>query len=619
VRALSAGALIGLLCAACSGSTEPKDLTAPARVVLSQDTLTWYQGIDFQLPTATVYNSNNQVLADQVTWTSSDPADVQLFGNGYGRAGQTLETMTLTATSGKASANLKFTIVLEPVVGFQITPVGPAVYGHDSLQLVATPYGPYSSVLTGRAITWMSLDPSLATVTTGGLAKAKGIGTARFTVASGTTMDTVLVTADTRLVAKVVVSPDTLVMVPGDHSPYWTVHTYDATNTELPGRPIKWSSSDTSIATADRYGAFAKEVGSATIIAQADTGSLRIPITIAKVSFIAVTAGSDHACGLAPTHQAWCWGSDDLGGLGVQPAYGDTVPQRVSTTQTFTTIEAAGGFTCALVSDGTPWCWGRISPNGNGSAVPSALPGVHLVSLSMQWNRACGLDASGTMWCWGPDAGTLVFTPPTACGTTCNWTPVTTSAGHTWSAVSAGPGGDACALDTAGAAFCWGSNPSGQVGDNTLADTTLPAAVSGALTFSQISAGSEATCGVTTSGDAYCWGSNLEGTLGTGVAAPNCSPGGNPCSMVPVAVAGGVKFTMVRVAQQQACGIAVGGAVWCWGNFSDNGTPSSPQQITGGLSFTSLEINHGYNCGIATDGKAYCWQFFAAPVAVVGQ
>ncbi len=58
-------------------------------------------------------------------------------------------------------------------------------------------------------------------------------------------------------------------------------------------------------------------------------------------------------------------------------------------------------------------------------------------------------------------------------------------------------------------------------------------AVSGNLSFAKISAGNSFTCGLTTSGAAYCWGTNYYGQLGDG--SQTNSP-------VPIVVAQGIVF-----------------------------------------------------------------------------
>src|SRR5207244_12949888 len=76
---------------------------------------------------------------------------------------------------------------------------------------------------------------------------------------------------------------------------------------------------------------------------------------------------------------------------------------------------------------------------------------------------------------------------------------------------------------------------------------TLVASMSGAaeatsaqfavgLTFSQLSVGYLQTCGVTTSGAAYCWGRNSNGQLGDGTTTDHTSP---------ALVLGGLRFAWV--------------------------------------------------------------------------
>ena len=66
--------------------------------------------------------------------------------------------------------------------------------------------------------------------------------------------------------------------------------------------------------------------------------------------------------------------------------------------------------------------------------------------------------------------------------------------------------GVSCGLDAAGAAFCWGNNWAGAIGDGTTTSRSLPKRVSGGLTFSQLRSGGNSTCGLTTAGQLYCWG-----------------------------------------------------------------------------------------------------------------
>src|SRR5690349_2861415 len=124
----------------------------------------------------------------------------------------------------------------------------------------------------------------------------------------------------------------------------------------------------------------------------------------------------------------------------------------------------------------------------------------------------------------------------------------------TFTAVSAGTL-YTCGVTTAGAAYCWGFNGAGQLGDGTTTDRTSPGLVAGGVSFAAVSAGDVQTCGVTAAGAAYCWGNNFYGQLGDGTTTDRSSPG---------LVAGGVSFAAVS-AGYYTCGVTGAGAAYCWG------------------------------------------------------
>ena len=92
-----------------------------------------------------------------------------------------------------------------------------------------------------------------------------------------------------------------------------------------------------------------------------------------------------------------------------------------------------------------------------------------------------------------------------------------------FAAVSVG-GTHTCGVTTGGAAYCWGDNGYGQLGDGTTTQRPSPVRVAGALTFRAVSAGSSHTCGLTTTRLAYCWGDNFRGALGDGTGVSSSVP-----------------------------------------------------------------------------------------------
>ena len=115
----------------------------------------------------------------------------------------------------------------------------------------------------------------------------------------------------------------------------------------------------------------------------------------------------------------------------------------------------------------------------------------------------------------------------------------------------------ACGVTVAGAAYCWGDNRVGQLGDGTTANRLSPVRVAGDVAFAVLSVGFNHTCALTAAGAAHCWGDNRVGQLGDGTTANRLSP---------VRVAGDVSFAAVSVGFNHTCGVTAAGVAYCWGS-----------------------------------------------------
>lgn len=256
------------------------------------------------------------------------------------------------------------------------------------------------------------------------------------------------------------------------------------------------------------------------------------PTGIAQgLGFIEVSAGpGEHTCGVTSDHDMWCWGSNEFGQLGDGTREYRTGLRLVPSEARFTTrtISAGDRRTCAVKIDGVAYCWGDNSRGqlGDGTtvdrySVTAVVGGLQFASISPgSPTHTCGLTTSSAAYCWGSNAyGKL------GDGTTADrLVPVAVSGGLTFSALSVGLGNQTCGLTSSGAAYCWGVNDYGQLGDGTTISRSTPTRVAGGLVFVQLSAGDGHTCGVTVDGVAYCWGKNSNGQLGDGSATPRLVP-----------------------------------------------------------------------------------------------
>jgi alpha-tubulin suppressor-like RCC1 family protein len=240
---------------------------------------------------------------------------------------------------------------------------------------------------------------------------------------------------------------------------------------------------------------------------------------------------------------------------------------------------------------------------------------------------ACGITGFGRLFCWGDDTqGQLGLGVPSgqcsAFRNPCAVTPKPVALAARVVAVRAGEA-HACALDAAGAAFCWGGNARGQLGAGIAGDrSATPLAVAGGHRFASITPGREHTCGLTTGGAALCWGSDRWGQLGGGATAPDrCEIAGTrePCARTPVAVAGGRAFVALAATERATCGLTSAGEMLCWGGGVGGRDAADcqggeqaicsrvPIANAAGERFTALGVGPTVRCGRTDAGTLRCW------------
>jgi alpha-tubulin suppressor-like RCC1 family protein len=348
-------------------------------------------------------------------------------------------------------------------------------------------------------------------------------------------------------------------------------------------------------------------------------------VTPGNLTFRTIDAGSYHTCAVTQNELSYCWGFNQDGQLGTGSTTASTAPASVSGGFAFRQVSGGKYHSCAVTLSGDGYCWGSNLEGqlGAESDLRSTSPilnarAITFSQLSVGRAHSCGLTLIGVAFCWGSNiAGQL--------GSVTQTTSVDT-AGYVlrsplFQRIASG-GFHNCGLDLANQAYCWGFNDQGQAGNGTTAtifpDTTAAAPdwvipVSGGLTFDSLTAGYKHTCALTAAGAAYCWGDNTYGQLGNGTTTR---------SLVPVAVSGGITFAALSAGFYHTCGVATTGEAYCWGRNTPNslqesvggqigdGTTTSrnvPTAVSGGLVFQSISAGEVSTCGVTTAHLAYCW------------
>jgi alpha-tubulin suppressor-like RCC1 family protein len=298
---------------------------------------------------------------------------------------------------------------------------------------------------------------------------------------------------------------------------------------------------------------------------------------------------------------------------------GESGPVPIASWQT---VSAGTYFSCGVTLGDISSCWGFFTAPASPanqfgvSAVPVPVPGAPALDpVTVGGGFACGLDA-GAAFCWGQEFDGELGNGGSPGDST--RVPVPVAGGLRFRAISAGYG-TVCAVTAAGEPYCWGENGSGQLGIGTIgAGSMVPARVSGPARFTAISVGTTSSCGLTEDGRAYCWGG---GYGSTGVVTPDSAVcQGTRCwYTTPQPVSTAVRFRSISAGNGFTCAVATDGAGWCWGAQFDEpsgygvlGSGSTqgsptPVRVAGGLTFTEIETGTRAACGLTADGTAYCW------------
>ena len=243
------------------------------------------------------------------------------------------------------------------------------------------------------------------------------------------------------------------------------------------------------------------------------------------------------------------------------------------------------------------------------SATPAgAATGTSITSIAAGPLDTCAVTVAGAAKCWGSN-----YYGQLGNGTNDDsLTPVSVT-GLTTTAASISVGNaHACAVTTAGAAKCWGQNSTGQLGNNSVTDSSTPVSVAGLSSgVAAIAAGFDYSCAVLTSGVVKCWGANDFGQLGNGT---------QDASLTPVTVTGLTGASKIAVSSAQlshSCALTTAGAMACWGNNGDGELGDGTDNLhttfitpTGmGSNVKDMDVGNSHTCSVTTAGAALCWGF----------
>ena len=284
-------------------------------------------------------------------------------------------------------------------------------------------------------------------------------------------------------------------------------------------------------------------------------------------AIVGMAAGSRHTCAWLSSGDAYCWGANSSGQLGIGNLEEALSPTKLHGLERVDGMVAGAEHTCAWRSKGTAFCWGNDENGQLGDGEELAAKNAPVTVLGP--TRAKGMAAGDSHTCLWTDTGDL---------------------------------------------FCWGWNAEGQIGAGEEAQRVhpIPQPIEVGDVVVGVSAGGLHSCAWTLEEAVLCWGSASHGQLGLG--------GENfdvPTELVDLpfsdgGLVAGYMHTSVwlfnrRYAEQQ---------VYSWGlnNYYQLGdgtenTADTPTQIEmpEGFDVAGMAAGTHHTCAFTTEGDAWCW------------
>lgn len=161
------------------------------------------------------------------------------------------------------------------------------------------------------------------------------------------------------------------------------------------------------------------QLGDNTIVNKKVPTSVMNTGALSGLSIKSISSGRRHTCAIASDNNAYCWGLNDHGQLGNNSIAQSIEPVAVNRTGVLNglyikSISAKGDLTCAIASDDNAYCWGdnELGGLGDGTEVDYSTVPVSVVKNGILNNQtvksiasgayhACVVALDNKVYCWG--------------------------------------------------------------------------------------------------------------------------------------------------------------------------------------------------------------------------
>ena len=334
------------------------------------------------------------------------------------------------------------------------------------------------------------------------------------------------------------------------------------------------------------------------------TTQANVPIVIPNLrNVLSISAGNQFAMALLADGSIKSWGYNGNGQLGNNTTTTSYIPINVLNISNPIAISAGYSHSMALLADGTIKTWGSNSVGelGDNTLTQRLLPvtvyGIYnAIAISAGFQFSMALLADGTIKTWGyNNSGQL------GDGTIINkQIPVFVSGITNAIAISAGKdtsasGVFAMALLADGTIKAWGSNSSGQLGNNSQTNSSIPVSVLNINNAIKISTGVANGYALLSTGVLKSWGSDSTFALGT--------PLNILVSKVPIDCLNINGVVDISAGSGHGISLLADGSLYTWGNNSNGqlGINSTVNKKTSNYILNNIKLSYD------TNWNSICW------------
>lgn len=276
--------------------------------------------------------------------------------------------------------------------------------------------------------------------------------------------------------------------------------------------------------------------------------------------------GRDFGCAVAANGTALCWGGNHFGQLGANVREETHEgPVAVVNLHGAKRVFAGPEHACAVLDGGRVTCWGKNQFGETGSTTqyleaarelvePQIVPGVNDVTeMALGWDATYAATSNGAVIAWGRRR--LKDEPPTP-----EWTEQPRVIASLEGTTALASSEEAFCGVQKDALVCWGASSAFEKTAATRFDiVTLPIAHPRRVRLSQLHG-----CAIDAAGAVWCFGLNTDGQLGV---PPKTSMTERYTTQPPVKVPGIARAVDVACMSSTSCALTASDEIFCWGRF----------------------------------------------------